>query len=58
MAKAKGARSKEMQVATRDYTLNMHKRLQGVTFKTRAARAVRECRRFAANEMHTEVSIP
>ena len=27
MAKAKAGRSKELQVATRDYTLNMHKRL-------------------------------
>ena len=57
MAKAKGGRSKELQVATRDYTLNMHKRLQGIAFKKRATRAVRVCARFAASEMHTEVSI-
>ena len=52
----KTGRSKELQVATRDYTLNMHKRLQGIAFKKRATRAVRECARFAANEMHTKVS--
>ena len=45
-----------MQAATRDYTLNMHKRLQGVSFKARATRAVREIARFAAKEMHTKVS--
>ena len=57
MAKAKAGRSKELQVATRDYTLNMHKRLQGIAFKKRATRAVRVCARFAASEMHTQVSI-
>lgn len=47
---------KEMQNAVRDYTLNMHKRLQGIAFKKRATRAVRECKRFAEKEMHTKVS--
>jgi|TARA_B110000977_G_C10789689_1_gene381934 large subunit ribosomal protein L31e len=47
---------KELENVTRDYTLNMHKRLQGVAFKKRATRAVRECGRFAAKEMHTGVS--
>ena len=55
MARTKD-RKQEMQVATRDYTLNMHKRLQGVQFKRRAARAVREVRRFAQAAMHTQVS--
>ena len=50
-------RKQEMQVATRDYTLNMHKRLQGIAFKKRATRAVREVRRFAQTAMHTEVSL-
>ena len=30
MARAKDGKKKEMTAATRDYTLNMHKRLQGV----------------------------
>merc|ERR1711998_55458 len=47
-------RKKELQNATRDYTLNMHKRLQGIAFKKRATRAVRECARFASSAMHTK----
>ena len=49
---------KELESVTRDYTLNMHKRLQGIAFKKRATRAVRECARFAAKEMQTSVSTP
>ena len=55
MARTK-ERKQEMQVATRDYTLNMHKRLQGIAFKKRATRSVRDIKRFAAREMHTQVS--
>lgn len=54
MTKEAGSK-KEMGNAVRDYTLNMHKRLQGIAFKKRATRAVRECKRFAAKEMHTKV---
>ena len=57
MARTKEGRKKEIQPCTRDYTLNMHKRLQGIAFKKRATRAVRECRRFAVKEMHTQVSL-
>lgn len=46
----------ELQPACRDYTLNLHKRLQGIQFKKRAPRAIRNIRRFAQKEMHTEVS--
>ena len=56
MARTKDGKKKEMTAATRDYTLNMHKRLQGVQFKKRATRAAREVARFAAKEMHTKVS--
>ena len=52
----KDARKKEMQNATRDYTLNMHKRLQGIAFKKRSTYAVRDIKRFAIKEMHTQVS--
>ncbi len=55
MARTKD-RKQEMQVATRDYTLNMHKRLQGIQFKKRAPRSVRVVRRFAQAAMHTQVS--
>ena len=57
MARTKEGRKKELQNATRDYTLNMHKRLQGIAFKKRSTAAVRNIRRFALKEMHTQVSI-
>merc|ERR1712139_49548 len=53
MARTK-ERKQEMQPAVRDYTLNMHKRLQGIAFKKRAPRSVRDIRRFAQKEMHTQ----
>ena len=56
MARTKD-KKQEMTVATRDYTLNMHKRLQGISFKNRATRSVRDIKRFATKEMHTQVSI-
>ena len=46
----------ELQPVKRDYTLNMHKRLQNIQFKKRAPRALREIRRFAQKEMFTKVS--
>ena len=46
----------ELQPAFRDYTLNMHKRLQGIQFKKRAPRAIRNIKRFAQKEMFTKVS--
>ena len=47
---------KELQPVKRDYTLNMHKRLQNIQFKKRAPRAIRDIRRFATKEMFTKVS--
>lgn len=55
MPRAKDSRKKEMQPVTRDYTLNMHKRLHGIQFKKRAPRAIRDIRRFAESEMFTKV---
>ena len=46
----------EMQPACRDYTLNMHKGLQGIQFKKRAPRAIKNIRRFTIKEMKTRVS--
>ena len=46
---------KEMQPACRDYTLHLHKRLQGIQFKKRAPRCIRDIKRFATKEMYTEV---
>ena len=47
----------EMQQVVRDYTLNLHKRLQGVQFKQRAPTAIKYIRKFTLKEMHTRVSI-
>lgn len=41
------------EVVTREYTVNLHKRLHGVGFKKRAPRAIKEIRRFAEKQMGT-----
>lgn len=44
------------EVVTKEYTINLHKRLHGIGFKYRAPRAVKEIRKFAekasANARH------
>ena len=39
---------------TREYTINLHKRLHGINFKKRAPRAVKEVKKFAAKMMRTK----
>merc|ERR1712007_368349 len=47
--------AKELKDAvTREYTINLHKRLHGVTFKKRAPKAVKEIKKFAKLHMGTE----
>ncbi|XP_066600609.1 large ribosomal subunit protein eL31 [Prorops nasuta] len=41
------------EVVTREYTVNLHKRLHGVGFKKRAPRAIKEIRKFAEKQMGT-----
>jgi len=41
------------EVVTREYTVNLHKRLHGVAFKKRAPRAVKELKKFAEKMMKT-----
>ncbi|XP_033330339.1 large ribosomal subunit protein eL31 [Megalopta genalis] len=41
------------EVVTREYTVNLHKRLHGVGFKKRAPRAIKEIRKFAEKQMST-----
>ncbi|XP_076303377.1 ribosomal protein L31 isoform X1 [Lasioglossum baleicum] len=41
------------EVVTREYTVNLHKRLHGVGFKKRAPRAIKEVRKFAEKQMGT-----
>lgn len=56
MAKPKGERKGKSainEVVTREYTVNLHKRLHGVGFKRRAPRAIKEIRKFAEKQMGT-----
>ncbi|BAF19422.1 large ribosomal subunit protein eL31 [Oryza sativa Japonica Group] len=46
-----GARKDE--VVTREYTINLHKRLHGCTFKKKAPNAIKEIRKFAQKAMGT-----
>ena len=50
----KMARDSKNTVVSREYTINLHKRLHGVTFKKRAPRAVKEIKAFAAKVMLTK----
>merc|ERR1712055_1101775 len=53
--KDKGAKkpAKMNEVVTREYTINIHKRIHGVGFKYRAPRAIKEVRKFAEKMMGT-----
>jgi large subunit ribosomal protein L31e len=51
MVKKKEARK---TVVTREYTINLHKVLHGVTFKQRAPTAIKEIKKFAKKMMSTE----
>eukprot|EP00271_Cylindrocystis_brebissonii_P016326 TRINITY_DN39743_c0_g1_i1.p1 TRINITY_DN39743_c0_g1~~TRINITY_DN39743_c0_g1_i1.p1 ORF type:complete len:121 (-),score=32.11 TRINITY_DN39743_c0_g1_i1:252-614(-) len=42
------------EVVTREYTVNLHKRLHGATFKKKAPKAVKEIRKFAQKAMGTK----
>lgn len=46
-------RSAIADVVAREYTIHMHKRLHGATFKNRAPRAMKEIRKFATQQMGT-----
>jgi len=59
--KAAGAKGGDRQrknraadVVTREYTINIHKRIHGASFKKRAPRAVKEIRKFAKKMMGTD----
>ncbi|EFW99200.1 60S ribosomal protein l31 [Grosmannia clavigera kw1407] len=46
-------RSAIADVVAREYTIHLHKRLHGVTFKKRAPRAIKEIKKFAYQAMGT-----
>ncbi|EMR63334.1 60S ribosomal protein L31 [Eutypa lata] len=49
----KPAKSAIEQVVAREYTIHLHKRLHGVSFKKRAPRAIKEIKDFATKAMGT-----
>jgi large subunit ribosomal protein L31e len=49
----KTQRSAIADVVAREYTIHMHKRLHGVSFKKRAPRAIKEIKAFATKSMGT-----
>ncbi|KAG9416374.1 60S ribosomal protein L31 [Aphanomyces cochlioides] len=56
MAKESTKKTKTSTVAdvvSRDYTINLHKRLHRATFKKKAPKAVREIKKFAQKAMGT-----
>ena len=54
MAKDKTTEKKAIGPVTRDYTVNLHKRLHKATFKRKAPKAVKEIVKFAKQHMLTE----
>jgi|EP00945_MAST-04E_sp_MAST-4E-sp1_P006387 large subunit ribosomal protein L31e len=48
-----GNASRAPDVVTRDYTINLHKRLHRLGFKKKAPRAIREIKKFATKAMRT-----
>merc|ERR1719281_1927035 len=45
---------KELTPATRDYTVVLHKRVQGIQFKKKAPKAIKSIRKFARENMKTD----
>ncbi|KAM3209878.1 hypothetical protein ACQJBY_064122 [Aegilops geniculata] len=52
-ADKKGGAPRKEEVVTREYTVNLHKRLHGCTFKKKAPNAIKELRKFAQKAMGT-----
>ncbi|GFP92345.1 60S ribosomal protein l31, partial [Phtheirospermum japonicum] len=49
----KGNKAKKEKVVTREYTINLHRRLHGCTFKKKEPKAIKEIRKFAQKAMGT-----
>ncbi|KAK6137107.1 hypothetical protein DH2020_029149 [Rehmannia glutinosa] len=49
----KGSKVMNEEVVTREYTINLHKRLHGCTFKKKAPNAIKKIRKFAQKAMGT-----
>ncbi|KAD4180364.1 hypothetical protein E3N88_28955 [Mikania micrantha] len=46
-------KGRKEEVVTREYTINLHKRLHGCTFKKKAPKAIKEIKKFAQKAMGT-----
>ncbi|KAK9947892.1 PREDICTED: 60S ribosomal protein L31 [Fragaria vesca subsp. vesca] len=46
-------KGRKEEVVTREFTINLHKRLHGCTFKKKAPNAIKEIRKFAQKAMGT-----
>ncbi|DBA99053.1 hypothetical protein WJX77_009578 [Trebouxia sp. C0004] len=46
-------KSRVKDAVTREYTINLHKRLHKITFKKRAPKAIKEIKKFATKHMRT-----
>lgn len=46
-------KSKGSEVVTREFTIHLHKRIRGYSFKKKAPRAIKEIRKFATKMMGT-----
>jgi ribosomal protein L31E len=55
--KTKEQKKKTISEVSRDYTINLHKRLHKVTFKRKAVTAVKKIVEFAKKNMLTDVII-
>ncbi|KAL6514974.1 60S ribosomal protein L31 [Orobanche gracilis] len=49
----KGMKPRVEELITREFTINLHKRLHGCTFKKKAPKAIKEVKRFAQKAMGT-----
>jgi large subunit ribosomal protein L31e len=48
------AKAPKTDIVSRDYTINLHKRLHGLVGKKRAPRAIKEVKKFASSAMNTK----
>ncbi|KAF6164301.1 hypothetical protein GIB67_010271 [Kingdonia uniflora] len=48
------SKGRKEEVVTREYTINLHRRLHGCTFKKMAPKAIKEIRKFALKSMGTK----
>merc|ERR1712127_656126 len=55
MAKKREVRKKDVtnEIVTREYTINLHKRIHGTGSKKRAPKAIKEIKKFAEKQMGT-----